>query len=128
MKEMEKEFKIEVAKGIICKITISRHNQAVPSDSDKIIAKLRISLPIHSPSVMLIPDIQFYDRLFIAGKKLERFWGYEYEKNFRSIDEFFYGEKWSKVFAEAEIFARSELDKLSQALASRAKALEDAEE
>jgi len=126
MKTQDKTHTVELAPGIKAKYVLERVGQQPPHEGDGVVVKATIMLPARSQ--LLLPEIQFDRRLEIAGAPLYCGWGFTHSVDYRCMSETFISAKWAEAFANAEAWARGELQKLALALAARAKALEEAED
>ena len=126
MKTQDKTYTVELAPGIKAKYSLKRLGQEPPHSGDGVVVEATILLPARSQ--LLLDEIQFDTRLRIAGAPLYCGWGFTHSNDYRCMSETFTAAKWSQAFTEAETWARAELQKLADALAARARALQEAED
>jgi hypothetical protein len=126
MKTQSKTNVVELAPGIKAKYVLERVGQQAPAKGDGVVVEATIMLPAHDQQ--LLPEIQFEHRLKIAGVSLYSMWGGPHSADYRYMAQTFVAAKWSQAFTEAEAWARAELQKLAEALAVRARALQEAED
>ena len=126
MKTQDKTYTIELAPGIKAKYCLKRLGQQPPHKGDGVMVEAMIMLP--AKDQQLLPEIQFESRVELGGSSLYSVWGAPYSDDFRYCARTFVAPKWSQAFAEAETWARGELQKLADALAARARALQEAED
>jgi len=117
---------------------VSRVGQETSDQGDQIVVRARIFLPAderedsYYTNYLVRRHLCFGSRLKIGGEYLTPHWGKEItDKNghrWHYREDYFRGTKWSDAFARAQAWAEGELNKLSEALAARAKALEIAED
>jgi hypothetical protein len=125
MKTEQKTYMVELAPGIKAKYVLQRVGQQPPAKGDGVVVEATILLPARSG--LLLPEILFEHRVKVAGAGLYSTWGAEHSADYRYTAQTFTSSKWTQAFADAEAWARGELQRLADALAARAKALEDAE-
>lgn len=111
------------------RIILERAGQANPSYSDEVMVRALILLPTEEGKPSLHSDIQFGDRVEIAGDTLHNLWGdlYEVLTEYRYGLNYFTSTKWADAFEKAEDWATTEVQKLIVALENRRKALQNAE-
>ena len=125
MKTQKKTHVVELANGIKAKYAVERVGQQPPGQGDGVVVLAQVMLPALEHG-SLIYEIRFGKRLKVAGESLDFNWGAAGD-GYRYRTEEFVATKWSDAFAEAEAWARGELQKLADALARRAEALKNAE-
>jgi len=119
---------------------ITRRGQEDPAYGDNVVVCGKVYLPCRNDAdaaaygYPLNKSLQFVGRVRLAGDYLTGSWG-EIEKGssdtprkFRFIEKEFSAPKWREAFSIAQQWAEEELNKLSEALKKRAKALADAED
>jgi len=108
---------------------ISRDGQDEVESSDKVKCLAKIFLPCNESFEYLRRDLVFRHRIFLMDERLGGRWGYRKESipNFRFNSKAFFGKKWAALFAEAERYCDTEIEKLEKAIRDRKQALEDAE-
>ena len=106
--------------------TMKRAGQEIPSKSDDIKVKVKISIPANGSSIL--PELQFNYRLGIMGDSLTPSWGYTQSNTYRANSTELAGQKWGELFERGTIFAEAEIAKLETALEQRAQALINAED
>jgi hypothetical protein len=126
MKTEKKSYTVELAPGIKAKYVLERVGQQAPAKGDGVVVEATIMLPARDQ--LLIPEIRFEHRLKLAESSLYAMWGGPHSADWRHTAKTFTATKWSQAFAEAEAWARGELQKLADALAARARALQEAED
>lgn len=130
MKEINKEITVELNNELNAKIIIERDGQNT-NKSDDICVICDVCLP-KSSSEFLHDSIIYEGRLEVCDEYLGRSWGRTkigYDNNkWRYSRKYFFGQKWSKVFVEAEVWAENEIMKLVYALDERKSLLENAED
>jgi hypothetical protein len=127
MKTTQKTQIIELAPDIKAKYTIARAGQQPPKEGDGVVVEAALYLP--AEETYLDSRIQFGHRVEVAGSTLHCYWGVASKKeDFRYCTREFVAARWSEAFAQAEAWARGELQKLADALAARARALQEAED
>ena len=127
MKTNKKTVVLDLPGDVKVKYSLQRAGQQAPGEGDGIIVQAKIYLPSAGPFSDLDSRIQFRDRVHLGGVPLHCNWGVADDKGFRYYAKEFVAAKWSQAFAEAEAWARDELQKLADALARRAEALKNAE-
>lgn len=112
--------------------TIERAGQEDPFSGNKIKVKGTILLPTENEEgrdrKSLKSNLLFKEKVKVLGRGLFSNWGDGFNFNgYRDKSFSKKASKWSEAFKEAQEYAEKELQKLEDALAARAKALEDAE-
>jgi len=125
MKTHKKTYVIDLGDGIKAKYSIERKGQQHPSEGDGIVVEAQINLPAEDGR--LDPRLQFGNRLKLCDFPLDMNWGVAIEEGFRCWRKHFIATTWAQAFADGEAWARAKLQKLADALAIRAQALQNAE-
>jgi hypothetical protein len=125
MKTESKTYTVELAPGMKAKYSLEHAGQQAPHEGDGVVVLAKIMLPARNSQ--LIPEIQFYNRVRVGPEPLNAIWGAPCGDDYRYMGKDFVAAKWSEAFMKAADWARTELQRLEDALKARAKALEDAE-
>lgn len=132
MKEECRSFKVILEENLFALIEIRRRYQQLADEGDLVECQVALYLPtqgnVPGGYISLDSRIRFGERVHVFCDRLDGMWGeWQNQQPFRYKTASFVAETWKQAFADAEAYAREELQKLIDALEKRRQALIDAE-
>lgn len=126
-KTMKKTIQIRLTDTLNATLIMERVGQQPADIGDAVMVRLAVQLPAVGDEDHIPPELQFSSRLSLMGEWLYYHWG-TLREGARSKSDTFTAPTWREAFAQAEAYGSSEIVKLTDALHTRAAALEAAEE
>ena len=116
-------------KRFVARVRLVPAGQAPAHKSDLVRVKAYVHLPTGKNTSQLPEDLVFGPRVFCCGEDLNRIWGHwDAKRKSRYRSKVFEGTTWKEAKAEAEAWARTEVNKLKTAIRARRQALVNAGE